>query len=318
MKKCNTGSGFAVIAVSVWMLCSCAVLSGERKPDYFAGSVEELITANVVRTADTEYEKDGVLAEDKKGRLQEAFYGTTVCGPDIRRMLVYLPRDYDKTDRNYPVVYLLHGARGYESSWIKKGDILNIADSLTSRGLAEEAIIVMPNVNQYDSDDDMGSSRRKNALESLFEVDGAVESGFINDVVEFTDRHFRTIPDKRHRAIAGLSIGGLQTMYITANSPDTFGYIGMFSALTRIMRKGSPHSTFYNDAKDKLDAQFANAPELYLIMIGRKDIFLGDNRRFSRYLTQKGYPHSFIVTPGGHDWPYWKSDCIHFLQQVFK
>lgn len=303
-----------ILTASLWMLLSCASVSRDRQPDYYAGSVDGLRAEYAARDA----ESDSTQSQRLSGTLEEAFYSTTVCGPNMRRMLVYLPHGYKTSDRRYPVVYLLHGARGYESSWIIKGDILNIADSLIGGGLAEEAIIVMPNVNQYDSDADMGSSRRKNALESLFEVDGTVEAGFVRDVVEFTDRHFRTIPDKRHRAIAGLSIGGLQAMYISANSPDTFGYVGLFSALTRIIRKGSPHSSFYKDARTKLDAQFADAPEQYLIMIGRRDIFLSDNRRLSRYLTDMAYPHSFTVTPGGHDWPYWKADCVHFLQQAFK
>lgn len=133
-------------------------------------------------------------------------------------MIVYLPEGYDESGKRYPVVYMLHGARGYETSWILKGDILHITDSLVTGGLAEPAIIVMPNVNQYDTDADMDLSRRKSALESLFEIDGTVETAFLNDVVAFTDNHFRTIPDKRHRAIGGLSIGGLHSLYISANA----------------------------------------------------------------------------------------------------
>lgn len=298
----KSGGKVFFMLLAVQLLASCAVLSPERRPGYFAGSIESVIP-------------DGY---SPRGSLTEVRYNTSVPGPSSRRMMVYLPEEYDSCSKRYPVVYLLHGARGYETSWIVKGNILQITDSLVSEGTAEPFILVMPNMNQYRNDSDMKDSRRKNALESLFEIDGTVESAFMDDVVNTVDSLFRTIPDKSHRAIGGLSIGGLQSLYISANNPNSFDYIGLFSPLSRIIRKPGGYTHFYKSAKSKLETQFADAPELYLVMIGRKDIFLQHIRKFHRYLERHGYAHSFIVTTGGHDWPYWKQDCIHFLTGTFR
>lgn len=289
------------ILLLCFTLTSCAVLSPQRQPSYYAGSAEEAAAGYA-----------------PKGTLKEMQYSTSVPGPLTRRMIVYLPEGYEESDKRYPVIYLLHGARGYETSWILKGDILRITDSLVTNGFAEPAIIVMPNVNQYNNDADMDLSRRKSALESLFEIDGTVETAFLNDVVAFTDNHFRTMPDKRHRAIGGLSIGGLQSLYISANAPDKFGYIGMFSPMHKIMQRHSAYNKFYKGLQDKLQTQFACAPYLYLIMIGKRDFFLPHIKNYHRYLNKQEYQHKFIITPGGHDWPYWKQDYIYFLKQAFK
>ena len=79
-------------------------------------------------------------------------------GPSERKMLVYLPRDYYETQRNYPVLYLIHGARGTETAWVKKGDLLPSLDSLVAGGKAEEMIVVMPNMNHYEDDKDFADS----------------------------------------------------------------------------------------------------------------------------------------------------------------
>ena len=284
------------------LLASCAVTSPKRLAAYYAGDIDSTITDG--------YRPSGILTEE--------YYPTSVPGPSQRRMIVYLPEDYNTGNRHYPVVYMLHGARGYETSWIRKGNILQIVDSLSLNGLVEPAIIVMPNVNQYNNDADMDKSRRKGALESLFEIDGTVESAFINDVVRFVDSKYRTIPDKDHRAIGGLSIGGLQSLYISANNPDIFGYMGLFSPMYKIMQKHSEFNGFYKSLKEKLTAQFAEKPQMYLIMIGKADFFLPHIKNYHKYLTRMEYSHTFIITPGGHDWPYWKQDFIYMMEHTFK
>ena len=155
-----------------------------------------------------------------KGILEECFYECSVKGPHERRMLIYLPADYYDTEERYPVLYLLHGAQGNETSWIDKGDLLQNIDSLMAHGLMKRCIVVLPNTNQHNSDRDYGKSRIKGALEAFFENDGMVEYAFVSDVVGKVDDTYRTIPEKSARAIAGLSIGALQSIHITANHPD--------------------------------------------------------------------------------------------------
>lgn len=253
-----------------------------------------------------------------KGTLKEVFYKTSVPGPTQRKMRVYLPEGYEDSDERYPVIYLLHGARGNEDAWVKNGNILQVADSLQSNGYSKRFILVMPNMNQYKDDDDYKNSRLKRAFESIFDVDGTVESAFPNDVVKFIDSEFRTIPDKRHRAIAGLSLGGLQSIFLGANNPDLFDYFGLFSPTRRTALKPSEYNEFYSYLKDKLAVQFADPPRLYMICIGKKDIFFQQMRSYRRYLRKQGYNHVYFETPGGHNWNNWKPYCTFFMQECFK
>ena len=132
------------------------------------------------------------------GILEERVYQCSTDGPTERRMFVYLPEEYYESDASYPVLYLLHGARGNELSWIEKGNLLHNIDSLTTNGLMRKMIVVLPNVNQYDDDSDCRKSRIKGAVESFFETDGMVEAAFVNDVVGAGDSLYRTLGSLSH------------------------------------------------------------------------------------------------------------------------
>lgn len=283
-------------------LTSCAVLAPKNSPGYRALTVEQINGA----------------ADKPLGTVEELRYHCSVPGPTERRMVVYLPPDYYDNDKRYPVTYMLHGARGHETSWITKGNIIGITDSLTANGLAEESIIVMPNMNQYRNDRDCDNSRMKTALESLLEIDGTVESSFVHDVVDLVDSVYRTIPDKEHRAIGGLSVGALQSLYISASAPDVFGYVGLFSPMPRAITKHSAYSRFYKSRNRKIAAQFENPPLLYLIMIGKADFFHPHVNNFSKFMDRHNYRHIYVKTPGGHDWPNWKNYYIKLIESIFR
>lgn len=252
------------------------------------------------------------------GILEERMYDCSVDGPARRRMYVYLPKDYYDGDERYPVLYLLHGARGNELSWITKGNLLHDVDSFTSLSLMDRTIVVLPNVNQYNDERDFGKSRLKGTVESLFETDGMVEAAFMNDVVATVDSIYRTIPDKEHRAIAGLSIGAMQSMYISANAPEEFSYVGMFSSMVHPLLRKSEHSSFYKKLKRKLEVQFSEPPRMYSIMIGKADIYYLRMKCFSRFLRRKGYPFEMYVSRGGHQWYNWEAFACMFMQQLWR
>lgn len=252
-----------------------------------------------------------------EGVLEECMYDCSSEGPRQRRMYVYLPKGYHASGCRYPVLYLLHGARGNELSWINKGNVLHAIDTLTSSSRMPATIVVFPNMNQYWDEMDFGRSRLKSAIESLFEIDGAVETAFVRDVVETVDSLYRTVPDKEHRAIAGLSIGAMQSMYISANFPDSFGYVGLFSSMVHPPLKKSLYSSFYKDLKTKMRRQFTSPPFTYSIMIGKKDIFYPQMVRFSRYLERNGYPFDMYLTEGGHQWDSWKEYSNVFMQKIW-
>ena len=180
---------------------------------------------------------------------------------------------------------------------------------------------LMPNVNQYNDDEDFENSRFKDAFESIFEVDGTVEYAFVKDVVMRVDSLYRTIPDRKHRAIAGLSIGGYQSIYFGANHPDVFGFIGAFSPYMWSIGKATPYRReFYGKLHERMGLQYGNLPpEGYYLYAGKWDIMRPSTLKLHYYMTRKGYRHEYTRFPGSHDWKNgWIEEYQDMLQRVFK
>lgn len=255
---------------------------------------------------------------DWKGTLETVICKSSQPGLGERRMFVYLPENYHESDESYPVMYLLHGARGTEASWIDRGHILHNVDSLTAAGKVKPMIVVMPNTNQYDNDKDFRKSRAKPLGESFFEVNGTVEKNFAEDVVGTVDSLYRTIPEKRGRAIAGLSIGALQAIFLSADFPDMFGYVGLFSPMIKPVKHYGKDMDFYRDLKRKQAIQFADPPELYWVMSGVWDIFYESTQQFEFHLKTRGYRHEFYMSGGGHTWKNWEIYCNMFMEKLWR
>jgi enterochelin esterase family protein len=236
-------------------------------------------------------------------------------------MIVYLPSDYYSSGRRYPVLYLLHGARGYETSWIRKGQVYQSTDSLFQEGQAEPCIVVMPNVNQYNNDRDYEGGRLKGAWESILEVDGTVEYAFVHDVVNLVDSLYRTVPDKAHRAVAGLSIGGYQSLYLGVNHPDIFGYICAMSPYTWCKGRDRGYKKqFYGHLYQKMDAMFTNSPPMGLYLYaGKCDIMRPSTEHIHHRMKKKNHSHEYSMYPGGHDWKKgWIEEYKDMLKKLFK
>lgn len=278
-----------------------------------------LITVSCSTTAHTRSLNSQPAKELKHCGILELYtYNCSVKGPSRRQMNVYLPAEYYQTTEQYPVLYLLHGARGNEFSWIVKGNLLRTVDSLTVCGLMKKCIVVLPNTNQYRDDKDFGNSRTKGALESFFENNGAVEYSFATDVVAEVDRRYRTIPQKSGRAIAGLSIGALQAIHISASHPDMFDYIGLFSPMVHPFAQHSDYSAIYRGLKRRQRLQFASPPRLYWVMIGKRDFFYPRMNSYCAYLNRRGYRHDYYISPGGHQWDNWILYSNIFMQRLWR
>ena len=126
--------------------------------------------------------------EGFRGRIEAVEYPTAEKNLSRRRMVVYLPASY-ATDslRRYPVLYLLHGARGNELTWQERGQVFSCLDSLVAVGKAAEFILVLPNLNNYFGDKDYKNGRAVNATRAFWTVDGEAESHFVDEVVALTD-----------------------------------------------------------------------------------------------------------------------------------
>lgn len=256
------------------------------------------------------------------GTLLERFHPCSVEGPSKRRLMIYLPAGYETSGKRYPTVYLLHGARGNETSWLTEGFMTRIVDSLTREGLIQPAIYVMANMNSYKKEEDGLKSTFKTPLKAVFETDGSVETAFRRDVVDYIDANFRTIADKEHRALAGLSIGSFQSIFISAHNPDTFDYVGLFSPIFKSPVAKGKYRSFYNrrNVRKLQKTQFdpKHCPKLYLVICGTSDIYFFHSEYIRQYLHLNKYNYEFMTSKGGHTWDNWQDYLDIYLQKCFK
>ena len=254
-----------------------------------------------------------------RGTIRAVEYPSSEKDLDHRRMVVYLPESYETdTLRHYPVFYLLHGARGNEKTWADSAMVMHRIDSLRAQGKARDFILVMPNMNNYTGDKDYKNGHCLRAMRAFWLLDGEAERHFMHDVVEHVDSLYRTVPDKSGRALAGMSSGALQAIYLSADYPDAFGYVGLFSPYAYPTFAALGHMDVYGRLWKKLDTQFDNPPFLYGVYIGKTDIFLPHIRMFENRLRKNGYPHQFMLTEGGHQWYNWIDFVTDFSQKIFR
>lgn len=269
---------------------------------------------------------DGPLSENyfvrevPHGTLSKVWYPSPKLGMERRRMTVYTPAGYeDNTTKRYPVLYLLHGAGGDENAWSELGRAAQILDNLIAQGKAEQMIVVMPNGNgaQEAVPGEYPNSMYKPMFMNPKCMEGSIEVAFVSDVVGFIDSHYRTQADKRHRAIAGLSMGGFHSLWISANNPDTFDYIGLFSAAISRQTQGE-NAWVYDNLEGKIAKLFEKHPKLYYIAIGSADFLIKDNTEFRHLLDSKGYRYEYWETDEGHIWANWRKYLNQFAPKLFK
>ena len=132
--------------------------------------------------------------------------------------------------------------------------------------------------------------------------------------MNYVESHYRTINDKAHRAIAGLSMGGFHSMHISALYPDCFDYVGLFSAAIYSDNQNGIYANF----NANLNRQFQTPPQLYWIGIGRSDFLYEDNTAYRKKLDKLGYHYEYTETGGGHIWRNWRIYLTTFAQRLFQ
>jgi len=238
-----------------------------------------------------------------RGKIDSIYYNSTTVGTK-RKALIYTPPGYSK-DRKYPVLYLLHGIGGDEYEWLKGGHPEIILDNLYAQNKIEPMIVVMPNGRAMKDDRAAGNIFDREKVEAF----ATFEKDLLNDLIPFIEKTYPVNADKEHRAIAGLSMGGGQSLNFGLGNLNTFAWVGSFSAApnTKPPQQLLPSP---EEAKKKL--------KLLWISCGDNDGLITFSIRTHDYLVANDVPHIFYIEAGVHDFKVWKNGLYMFSQLIFK
>ena len=255
-------------------------------------------------------EEDFYLAKDvPHGDIRAHYYLAKTTG-ETRRCFVYTPPDYDtNVTARYPVLYLQHGMGEDARSWSDQGCAGFILDNLIAEGKAKPMLVVM---------DDGGitpgamTGPRKDGRPMFWDKFGQI---FIADIVPMIDSTYRTIPDREHRAMAGLSLGGTQTMEITQAHLDEFASIGVFSAPFGFPQVPNGFNGLLGEP-----AAFAKQVKVFFISYGDAgDLAKRSTQAFHQELEQAGIKHVYYESPGtAHEWQTWRRSLYQFAPLLFQ
>lgn len=241
------------------------------------------------------------------GAVTTHWYDSKVTG-SRRRMHVYTPPGYDPTgSRRYPVLYLLHGNSGHDGQWTEIGRAHVIADNLLADGKAAPMLIVMPDGHAYRPPPGAAPADRRDLKTERFEGD------VFQEIMPFVERNYRVLAEREQRAIAGLSMGGGQSLCAGLRNSERFAWTGGFSAslgcaLDLVPAAGEPAAAFNSRTR------------LFWVRIGREDFdtLVKLNRDFVERLKAAGVRHEYQETGGMHMWSVWRQYLADFMPRLFR
>jgi enterochelin esterase-like enzyme len=244
---------------------------------------------------------DAERADVPRGNVATVQYDSRTVG-NMRKALVYTPPGYSP-DATYPVLYLLHGIGDDETGWNVKGQCQTILDNLYAEGKLAPMIVVMPNGRAQPNDRVEGNVFQSAPAFETFERD------LLTDLIPFVEARYPARKERESRAVAGLSMGGGQSLNFGLRHLDTFAWIGAFSS--------APNT--------KAPAELVPDPEeaqrmlkLLWISCGDQDGLMSISQGVHAYLKERNVSHIWHVDSGGHTWPVWKSDLYLFSQRIFR
>ncbi|MBL8818364.1 MAG: endo-1,4-beta-xylanase [Planctomyces sp.] len=241
--------------------------------------------------------RDGIA----RGNLEMIEYESKTVGT-TRKMNVYTPPGYSK-DLRYPVLYLLHGIGGDETEWQRFATPDVLFDNLIADGKCTPMIVVMPNGRAQKNDRAEGNVFQAAPAFAVFEQD------LLNDVIPAIESRYSVLADREHRALAGLSMGGGQSLNFGLAHLDTFAWVGGFSSAPNTK---APEELIPDPAKAKEQLK------LLWLSCGNKDGLINISQRTQRYLREKEISHIWNVDSHGHDATHWRNNLYHFAQLLFK
>jgi enterochelin esterase family protein len=234
-----------------------------------------------------------------------------------RRITVYTPPGYESGKDKYPVLYLLHGAGGDEEAWMTLGRASQVLDNLLALGKIKPMIVVMPNGNVIQ--EAAPGEESKGFYKPQFMIPGTMEGTYetnFRDIIRFVESNYRVKADKANRAIAGLSMGGFHSLHISRLYPNTFDYVGLFSAA--IMPRQTNGNSAYERIDETLATQMKNGYKLYWIACGKTDFLYKNNTEFREKLDKMGMKYVYRESEGGHTWRNWRVYLSEFTPMLFR
>ena len=270
----------------------------------FASLVVVIVTANsqnIVKHAPAGF--DSLRTGIAHGKIDSISYPSKTVGTS-RKALIYTPPNYSK-NRKYPVLYLLHGIGGDEKEWLKGGQPQVILDNLYAENKIEPIIVVMPNGRAIKDDRATGNIMAPDKVEAF----ATFEKDLLNDLIPYIERKFPVLKDREHRAIAGLSMGGGQSLNFGLGNLDIFAWIGGFSSAPNTK---PPEQLLPDPEKAR------KMLKLLWISCGDNDGLITFSQRTHNYLNANNVPHIYYIEPGVHDFKVWKNSLYMFSQLIFK
>ena len=246
----------------------------------------------------------------------------------MRRMHVYTPPGYDPgTSTKYPVLYLMHGGGDEDSAWSTVGRAGAILDNLLAAGRVTPMVVVMPNGSVTLPGVDpmrvpaLTPETQAARIAGISRLHDAFAEDLLGTIIPTVERRYRVLTDREHRAMAGLSMGGAETLRVTPSHLDLFSYIGVFSMGLQTGRDQGVAGDF-----EQRNAKFfANPAEtnrmlkLFWIGVGSNDLTVTDGpRKLDELLTRRGIQHQFHESEGGHTWINWRHYLHDFAPLLFK
>lgn len=242
-----------------------------------------------------------------------------------RKYSIYLPPDYETSQRSYPVLYLLHGAGDDQTGWVQFGEVLNIADEAIKTGTATAMIIVMPDANTG-----------KRGYVNDVKKEWLYEDFFFQEFMPFIEKTYRIKSDKRYRAIAGLSMGGEGTFIYALHHPELFSAACPLSAATGPKNIGELKDyRLWQGVEGITDADKEAYFKLYSVLslidnmpdsqkkavrwyidCGDDDFLYEGNSLVHIAMRKKEIPHEFRIRDGAHNWTYWRASLPKVLEFV--
>ncbi len=310
-----------------------SITVGPLVPDFYS----YMLVVDGVRTADPKnpFIKQGITSIDNMfevpgeeaafeangpvphGEIRTVWYHSGALG-SMRSMRIYTPPGYDSGRARYPVFYLLHGGGDDDSGWSTVGRAGFIMDNLIAAQKARPMIVVMPNGSMPRPTSPAASAPGTPAgATAMAAAQDRFADELLNNVIPLVEKNYRVQAGGRNRAIAGLSMGGGQTLRVAPSHPDMFAYVGVWSAGL------NPQMTA---DFEKRNARFFEKPEetnkmirLFWIGVGEKDpLATSGAKNLAEVLKMRGIRHEFHQSEGGHTWINWRHYLNDYAQLLFR